>query len=438
MISIQWMGISNLTIGILFTLTSVPAYPIEEIFPPDYVYISNATNVNKRYSTPEAANLDSCNLLNGTMYDPTLKSASLPWLCFSEYMWVASCNPDPRPGFLSLTQLVACEVPECSGLYGAPPDNPKIYPDGTRYWRSSLDNMCHKIGPDNLTITLSGDTNSTEPWHKKRDPDHLKANLPYKAIVKDQNGQPKTNFGVTITTDVNPDSGGHIHTNARPKGKLVDRVGTAVKTKDGKVSIPGKTDGSGVFEFTFGAEEASGTHTLTAKCDSGCQAPASTTVNVKVDGLEQIPSGASFYTLIDTDGTVIGATSDKHKANHYLTSEAATILLNMASSYHAEIKYWTKPSNGKKSVPPLPLYLNDASLAWGGVFDINGDWKVDHIEHRRGAVIDIRANSKPGSIPSGNFEKFIKLAKYYGAHAKIHSPVSDNQHFHARLLNREE
>jgi hypothetical protein len=295
-------------------------------------------------------------------------------------------------------------------------------------------NSCVRTIPSNLTIIISG-SSSTEPWHKKHDPDHLKSNLPYKAIVKDQNGQPKANISVTITTEVTSDSGGHVHTSGRPKGKLV--AGAVTSTKAGTESISGKTNGDGVFELTFGAEEVSGTHTLTAKCDSGCQAPATATVDVKVNGLEQIPGGASFYTLIDTDGTVIGSTSG-HKNNHYLTSDASTILLYMASSYHVEVKYWTKPSNGKKSVPPLPLYLNDASLVWGGVFDINGDWKVDHIEHRRGSVIDIRANSKIGAIPSNNYIKFVDLAKYYGAHAKIHSPGSDNQHFHVRLLNREE
>ena len=88
--------------------------------------------------------------------------------------------------------------------------------------------------------------------------------MPYKAIVKDQNGQPKANVRVTITTDVTSDSGGHLHTNGRPKGKLVDKTGATVSTKDGMVTIQGSTDGSGVFAFTFGAEEASGTHTLTA------------------------------------------------------------------------------------------------------------------------------------------------------------------------------
>ena len=67
-----------------------------------------------------------------------------------------------------------------------------------------------------LTISLSGGTN-TEPWHKKHDPEHTKANLPYKAIVKDQDGQPKANINVTITTDVTSDSGGHVHTNGRPR-----------------------------------------------------------------------------------------------------------------------------------------------------------------------------------------------------------------------------
>jgi len=255
---------------------------------------------------------------------------------------------------------------------------------------------------------------SVEPWHKKHDPNHTNANLPYKAIVKDQNGQPKANIAVTITTDVTSDSGGHVHTAGRLKGKLVDKVGAAVSTKDGKETISGATDGSGIFSFTFGAEEVSGEHKLTATC-TGCTAPAeSASIAVKVDGLEQIPN-ASFYTFIGS--------TDKHDKNHYLTSDAATNMLYVAASYHAEVKYWKKPK-GKQPIPPLPLQLNDASLIWGGLFDIKGNWTTPHVGHRKGVVIDVRANDDTGAtgaIPLSSFDNFKKMAlSYYGADAQVH------------------
>ena len=162
-----------------------------------------------------------------------------------------------------------------------------------------------------------------------------------------------------------------------------------------------------------------------------------------MEGLEPIPD-SPLYTITEANGTVIGATSN-HKGNHYLTPEAATILLYMAASYHVEDKFWqlqkVHKGRGLYTYTPAPLlHLNDASLVWGGLFDLDADWEEPHEEHRRGTVIDIRANSKIGAIPPQNFDEFKKLAKFYGADAgkMPHSFGLPNQHFHVRLLNRNE
>lgn len=352
----------------------------------------------------------------------------------------SSCN---RPGYLGSQAFYINYICPVNSI-GWPKPIAYCFCD-VGYFPDSTATSC--VPKEGLTITLSGSA-TTEPWHKKQDPNHTNANLHYKAIVKNQNGQPKANVGVTITTDVTSDSGGHVHTNDRHKGKLVGQVGTTVSTKDGKITISGITDGSGVFEFTFGAEEASGTHTLTAKCDSGCQAPATSTISVKVDNLEQIPN-AFFYTFIGS--------TDKHDKNHYLTSDAATNMLYIAASYHSEVKYWKKP-NGKKLIPPFPLQLNDASLIWGGLFDIKENWTTPHVGHRKGVVIDVRANDDTGTtgaIPLSSFDNFIEMAlSYYGADAQVHctsnktdgqnrKPPScigkdgsqdGNRHFHILLL----
>ena len=88
---------------------------------------------------------------------------------------------------------------------------------------------------------------------------------------------------------------------------------------------------------------------------------------------------------------------------------------------------------------PTLLHLNDASLQWGGLFDKDGDWDTPHDEHRRGTVVDIRANSSPGAIPPALFKSFIKIATTLGMDPHQES-IGDtvNQHFHTRLLNRKE
>lgn len=75
-------------------------------------------------------------------------------------------------------------------------------------------------------------------------------------------------------------------------------------------------------------------------------------------------------------------------------------------------------------VVPLPLHLNDASLVWGGKFDVKGNWADPHAGHRRGVVIDVRANddtAATGAIPLASFDNFTEMATTYdGAEAQVH------------------
>jgi len=63
-------------------------------------------------------------------------------------------------------------------------------------------------------------------------------------------------------------------------------------------------------------------------------------------------------------------------------------------------------------------------------------WNEPHNEHRRGSVVDVRANNKPGAIPRTLTLKFRELANYYEADA--HLEGGNTRHFHLRLLNRKE
>ena len=98
--------------------------------------------------------------------------------------------------------------------------------------------------------------------------------------------------------------------------------------------------------------------------------------------------------------------------------------------------------------------INDASLEWGGLFDIDGDWDTSHKKHRRGVVIDIRANTEVVNIPENLFDSFKNLAaktktimagRVISAIAKVHCSEGrdpsvdncvgdDNRHFHVLLL----
>ena len=139
---------------------------------------------------------------------------------------------------------------------------------------------------------------------------------------------------------------------------------------------------------------------------------------------------------------MVGGEADKqHHDNHYLTNSAFNQLVVLAINYH--FLYPNEPV----------LHLNDASLVWGGLFDKDGDWDTSHEKHRRGVVIDIRANMAPGNIPESLFTDFKTLAaktqttlagRVISANAKLHCSdgfdpknncVGDNnRHFHVILL----
>jgi hypothetical protein len=92
--------------------------------------------------------------------------------------------------------------------------------------------------------------------------------------------------------------------------------------------------------------------------------------------LEDFPA-SSHYVLV-------GSTS-LHPENHFCTVDFCNRMIRVADDYYA--RYGAS------------LAFNDMSLARGGLFDINGDWKPPHKMHDKGTNVDIRANGKPNSIP---------------------------------------
>jgi hypothetical protein len=103
--------------------------------------------------------------------------------------------------------------------------------------------------------------------------------------------------------------------------------------------------------------------------------------------------------------------------------------------------------------PDAPrLTLNDASLKWGGKFDIAGTWQTNpnaHNEHRIGDSIDIRANFAQGAVPLAIRDKVLRWFRAESlpqdkippeflidsTTALRESIGAINEHFHLRLGN---
>jgi hypothetical protein len=312
----------------------------------------------------------------------------------------------------------------------------------------SNDQLCERNVSETFKLTLTPDKATIEPGKS----------YTFTATVTNQDGNPPTiSVPVNVKVEVDPTSGGHDH------GE------TYANRNKGSIS---PTNGTTSFPITFTATEVSGTHTITATCDLCTNGPQTAKVDVKVEGLEPIPS-SQFYSLTEPiagGGTKPVGATDEHAKNHYLTPAAAAVLWRMASAYYFEARFAILDKALNRRISPPLLYLNDASLGWGGKFDIAGTWGGEHSEHRRGTVIDIRANPYGYmTMPIANFAKFEDLAvntltNDVSADARIHctkdkkstpkaqrhnrsapecisqldGSQDNNRHFHVRLMGASE
>jgi hypothetical protein len=230
-------------------------------------------------------------------------------------------------------------------------------------------------------------------------------------VTKQDGSAPGKDVPVNISLKVDAKSGGHEHGDStRPRGSI-DNTQCASDATCKTFTIPA---GSTTATFNFNSTDASGTHTVTASCDKCTNGAQEGKVDVKVDGLLPIP-GSQSYSLtepINGGGTKIVGATKQHASNHFLTPAAADVLWRIAAAYYFEPRFMVFDKTLNKRVSPPLLYLNDASLEWGGKFDITGSWGGEHAEHKRGSVIDIRANpSGYGTMPLANFSEFKKLAR---------------------------
>lgn len=254
------------------------------------------------------------------------------------------------------------------------------------------------------------------------------------AQVYDKNNQLVPNVGVKLKVDVVTRSGSHDHgedgddRHVNYSGKL-SPVGSSNGTvSDNDRVLTGNTDTTGLF-FQFASpafpNNPAGDHEIMAECTGGksCTPEGPKQVRVGIKGLVEIPASISL-----APWNLIGSTAT-HPKNHYLSPEAMLKLIALASYY-----YDMFPNDP-------PLQLNDASLERGGLFDLfpgSPAWKTPHRGHRKGVIIDVRANGTDTAIPQQNFEQFQALLDRLGMSAFPEHLNGPNGHYHTRLLGVEQ
>ena len=105
---------------------------------------------------------------------------------------------------------------------------------------------------------------------------------------------------------------------------------------------------------------------------------------VMVDNLVELEPGTGY--ILDGD-------TPEHPKNHYGIKEMNTALKELGSN-------WKTTCSTADD-----LSYNDMSLPWGGLFDINSDWKSPHRTHLRGINIDINKQQ----VKKANRKKLIEM-----------------------------
>jgi hypothetical protein len=195
--------------------------------------------------------------------------------------------------------------------------------------------------------------------------------------------------------------------------------------------LVGNTDANGEVRFNLKAPDVAGIHTVSAICNTCTNKAASKDMQVKVPDLLAISpnppqnmDGTFTYALTSVDKTHAG-NGRYHHNQYYLTGQSIQNLLTLINAFSSE---------GWGTVA-----LNDASLFWGGRYDITANWGAPHAGHREGREIDIsfaRAKNPVSAQKQKNFyKKFCETKAVQIPFSILHHYVA-NPHFHVYLENQ--
>lgn len=162
-------------------------------------------------------------------------------------------------------------------------------------------------------------------------------------------------------------SGGHQHDDAqRPHGSL-DKTTCTIQ------------EGITFCTVKYTSSEISGEEKIKAKLTSTGEETEGI-VKVKVSGLLPLESKPNLLPRGQTDKHTVGN-------NNYGTTYTRDAVYYAVSEYAKE--YGIEPD--------IYLAVIDMSLPWGGLFDIDGNWKPPHDYHRIGRSVDFSKHYKDGN-----------------------------------------
>jgi hypothetical protein len=205
--------------------------------------------------------------------------------------------------------------------------------------------------------------------------------------VLDAAGRPVAGERVRVRISPVPESGGHsgVHSGPRPHGWLLPEVALPVRPGVPRIGSLdpewlGTTDAAGELRLRYRAPELAGVETLSAELAHDPETRAFIELRVGLP-LVALPPNPDYYLV---GGTPSHPSLDNDPGtSHFVTAAVLAKLAAVAAEF--------------RRATGLPLRVNDSSLPWGGVFDIDGGWERPHYNHRDGTDIDLAVFGYAGS-----------------------------------------
>lgn len=230
-------------------------------------------------------------------------------------------------------------------------------------------------------------------------------------------------LGRAITYRLVPKAAGDGHEHGlrdKPTGSIVGGVAKA----SGEF-LGGTTNAAGEVKLPYLPSEFSGVYTLEVSC-LGCSNKAALDITVRVPDLVALGPD----TQLPARYALIGETTT-HPGNHYFSKAANQALLGLIRTFQGPELNWGE------------LGINDASLVWGGRFDIGANWAGSHHEHLEGAEVDIsfyRPNGIPSELRRKTYNKLAEGEVFASPqtlwHFNDNPSTGSKAHFHVYLLGQ--
>jgi hypothetical protein len=197
---------------------------------------------------------------------------------------------------------------------------------------------------------------------------------------------------VTMTLERVPGSGGHNHGGNTSDPRAVGQIAPSSFT----LGSPYPQNVQSVYRAT----NVCGTNKVVCRFSVGNPPVIENFVQVILSGLQPITSSAALQ---------LKPPLPQHPSPYWGAPAFISKLVQLANRYFAE--------RGK------PITVTDATLMWGGRFDLNQDWNPPHAEHRDGHQADIRSRD----MNEQDKLAFQRLAAVVGIQV-----LAEGDHWHVR------